>query len=105
MLPSAREDISSGDNITPDPKLISSLLTFASAPEGLSPLDFAAYRVYREKGYPADQAPGAIGDALRTGEIGLIIPAIGRGDFDVLGVSFPSPFLSSFLRVLLVGPP
>lgn len=87
----ARDDKSSGDNNTPDPKLISTLLTYASNPEGLSASDFAAYRVLREKGYPPEAAPGTIADGLRTGEIGLIIPAIGRGDFDVLGVR-PSPY-------------
>lgn len=62
------------------------MLTYATDAEGLSALDFAAYRVLREKGYPPEAAPGVIGDGLRTGEIGLIIPSIGRGDFEVLGV-------------------
>lgn len=94
----ARDDNSSGDNKTPDPKLIEKLLTYASDAEGLNALDFAAYRVLREQGYPPEAAPGTIADGLRTGEIGLIIPAIGRGDFEVLGVC--SIFLLVFLSLL-----
>jgi hypothetical protein len=82
----ARLDYKDGDNNTANPKHIEELVTFASSSDGLSPQDFAAYRVFREKPYPHSELPGFVGTRLRCGEVGLIIGALGRGDFQVLGV-------------------
>jgi len=94
-----RNDIITGDNTTPDPKLIENLVTYASSPEGLSPKDFAAFRVHRESGYPVDQLPGTIGDTLRTGEIGLIIPSIGRGSFNAVDRRIHPEWAKSFFTL------
>jgi hypothetical protein len=62
------------------------MIKFAGTPDGLSPQDFAAYRVFLEKPYPHSEWPGWLGTKLRGGKVGLITGALGRGDFDVLGV-------------------
>lgn len=66
------------------------MLKYASSLDGLSPDDFAAYRVFLEKPYAHSELPGFVGTRLRCGELGLIMGAIGRGDFDVLGVRYIS---------------
>lgn len=85
-LYTARLDHQDGDNNTANPKHIEELVSYASSSDGLSPQDFAAYRVYRERPYPHSELPGFVGTRLRCGEVGLIIGALGRGDFEVLGV-------------------
>ena len=67
------------------------MIEFASTRDGLSPQDFAAYRVSLEKPYPHSEWPGWVGTKLRCGEVGLIIGALGRGDYDVLGVRHVFP--------------
>lgn len=88
----ARRNIASGDNHTPDPKLIEQMLKTSSSPDGsLSIDDYARYRVEREA---VSMPPGRyfaavsfIRDFLATGEIGLIIPSLGNGSEDVLEVN------------------
>lgn len=63
----ARADIADGDNNSPSPKHISDMMTYATSPDGLSPEDFAKYRVYLESGTPHDLLPGPIASALRCG--------------------------------------
>jgi hypothetical protein len=82
----ARLDLKDGDNHSPSLKHIEQLVKFAGTADGLSHQDFAAYRVFLEQPYPHSEWPGWVGTRLRCGEIGLIIGALGRGDFEVLGV-------------------
>jgi len=92
----SRLDYKDGDNNTANPKHIEEMITFASSSDGLSPQDFAAYRVYREKPYPHSELPGLVGTSLRCGEVGLIIGALGRGDFEVLGRRINMEWARSF---------
>jgi hypothetical protein len=81
----SRLDLKDGDNHSPSLKHIEQLVKFAGTADGLSHQDFAAYRVFLEQPYPHSEWPGWVGTRLRCGEIGLIIGALGRGDFEVLG--------------------
>ena len=82
----ARLDYKDGDNHTPNLKHITDMISYAGTNAGLSPQDFAAYRVFRENPYPHSELPGFVGTRLRCGEIGLIMGALGRGDFEITGV-------------------
>jgi hypothetical protein len=92
----SRLDHAEGDSLNANPKLIDTMVSYAGNPDGLSPEDFAAYRILRERGYPVDQLPGTIATALRCGEVGLIMGALGRGDFEVLGRRIHPEWIRSF---------
>ncbi|KAF8327864.1 uncharacterized protein EI90DRAFT_3017886 [Cantharellus anzutake] len=66
-----------GNNWEPNAQLIDALISQASSPEGLSHEDFARHRVNQENklNYKLSK-PRHI---LATGEVGLVIPALGRG--------------------------
>lgn len=82
----ARPDIKSGDNWHPSPQLISQMLSNSSSADGsLSVRDFASYRVQRENTLTTPF--GSVRDLLATGEVALIVPAIGRGSENALEVS------------------
>lgn len=93
-----RQDVSTGDNWHPDPKLISEMLSTSSSPDGsLSVHDYAQFRVLREKTLPRPFAAySAPRDFLATGEVGLIIPAIGRGADDPLQRKINAEWAKSF---------
>ncbi|KAF8327877.1 Chloroperoxidase [Cantharellus anzutake] len=65
------------NNWEPNQQLFEALISKASSPDGLSHEDFAHHRIDQEKklSYTLSQ-PRHI---LATGEVGLIIPALGRG--------------------------
>ncbi|KAF8320348.1 Cloroperoxidase [Clavulina sp. PMI_390] len=98
----SRLDHAEGDAFNPNPDLIEKMITFAKAsngsacPDGLSPENFADYRVFRESTYPVKDLPGGIGTALRCGEVGLIMGALGRGDYEVLGRRINPNWIRSF---------
>jgi len=92
----SRLNAAEGDAFSPNSKLIDTIVAYASSPDGLSPEDFAAYRVLREKGYPVHELPGWLGTALRCGEVGLIMGGLGRGDFEVLGRRIHPEWVKSF---------
>ncbi|KAF8317714.1 hypothetical protein DL93DRAFT_2076858 [Clavulina sp. PMI_390] len=72
-----RPDIKTGDNWHPDLSLVREMLSMSSSSNGaLSLEDYARYRVLREKSIP-EPFTGAR-SFLATGEVGLILPAIGR---------------------------
>ena len=82
----ARPDIKTGDNWHPDPELIEQMLASSSSSDGsLSLQDYAQYRVIRETTLPAPfTGPRSF---LATGEVGLILPSIGRDATDAVHVS------------------
>lgn len=99
----ARPDIKTGDNWHPDPKLVEQMLSTSSSPDGsLSLEDYAQYRVIREKTLP-EPFHGAR-SLLATGEIGLILPSIGRDSSVVVQVSSRYAKLTKhpFIVVLIV---
>lgn len=69
------------------------MLSTSSSPDGsLSVHDYAQFRVLREQTLPRPFSAYSVPrDFLATGEVGLIIPAIGRGADDPLQVSTRSP--------------
>lgn len=73
-----RPDIKTGDNFHPDLALIRQMLSTSSSSDGsLSLEDYAQYRVIREETIP-EPFTGAR-SFLATGEVGLILNALGRG--------------------------
>jgi len=92
-----RSDIKTGDNWHPSPQLISQMLSTSSSSDGsLSVRDYANYRVQREKTLPAPFSTPR--DFLATGEVGLIIPAIGRGSDNVLDRKINADWATSFFE-------
>jgi len=70
------------NNHNPNDKLVDQLLSLASSPGGLSARDFALHRINREAELNYKLNP--IRHILSTGEVGLILPTIGRGEGSVL---------------------
>lgn len=97
----ARQNIASGDNHDPDPNLVDQMLKTSSNPDGsLSIDDYARYRVEREAAaLPPGKYFAAVSflrDFLATGEIGLVLPGVGRGSDDVLEVCVMETLLSLY---------
>ena len=89
----ARPDIKTGDNWHPDVKLIEQMLASSSSADGsLSLEDYAQYRVIRETTLPSPFT--GLRSFLATGEIGLILPSVGRDAPDAVNVS---PLVLSWL--------
>ncbi|KAF9518461.1 hypothetical protein BS47DRAFT_1379902 [Hydnum rufescens UP504] len=87
-----------GDNWHPDPSIINELIAQASSPEGVSYQDFARHRIAQEAKLSYKLSlPRHI---LATGEIGLIIPSLGRGDPlpDALHRKISIPWIKSFFH-------
>jgi len=90
-----RPDIKTGDNWHPDTKLIEQMLKSSTSPDGsLSLEDYAQYRVIRETTLPAPFV--GLRSFLATGEIGLILPSIGRDATEVLKRKIHSDWAKSF---------
>jgi len=66
------------DNWNPDPSLVQALIGQSSSPAGVNYQDFARHRISQEAklsytlSYPRS--------VLATGEVGLLLPSLGRGD-------------------------
>jgi len=84
------------NNWQPDPELVHNLIAQASSPEGLSIEDFARHRIVQEAKLSAPLSSGR--HTLATGEVGLILPTLGRGDPDVFQGRIKPEWIESFFQ-------
>jgi len=90
-----RDDIKTGDNWHPDPELVRQMLSTSSSPDGsLSLEDYARYRVLREQTIPAPFTGAR--SFLATGEVGLILPGIGRDSPNAVDRKIHADWAKSF---------
>jgi len=90
-----RPDIKTGNNWHPDLKLVEAMLQSSTSSDGsLSLEDYAQYRVIREKTLPAPFV--GLRSLLATGEIGLILPSIGRDAPDAVHRKIHAEWAKSF---------
>jgi len=84
------------NNWQPDPALVHNLIAQASSPEGLSIDDFARHRIVQEAKLKLPLSNPR--HTLATGEVGLIIPTLGRGEPDVFAGRIKPEWIESFFQ-------